>query len=163
MFENSVSMKETKIVRRFFSIGEAGTLRNTAWNMVFWWITLLYLEFVMHVRFFGEFSASVLYIVGFTGTIAWVISGLLGFLPARLNKVVSVVLVSLFSIVFCTQIVYEAVFSTMYSMSQISMGGAALTSFWRETLITIVACIPILLVMLLSIPVTVLLQISVMK
>lgn len=141
-------------MRRFFSLGEAGSVRATVCNGLFWWLTLLYMEVVLHVVFFGGFTASGLYIVGFTGVIALIISGLLGFLPVRTNKIISMVLVCVIDIIFCTQIVYEAAFGTMYAMSQIAMGGAAVTSFWRETLLTILKNIHILALMLLPIPVT---------
>lgn len=144
-------------MRRFFSWGGIGSVRTTVWNALYWWIALLYMELILHLRFFGGFSASGLYILGFTGAIALVISGLLGFLPVRLNRIFSVVLVSLIAVVFCTQIVYEGAFGTMYSMSQIAMGGDALTSFWRETLLTILKNLHILALMLLPIPATVLL------
>ena len=112
------------------------------------------MEIVLHVQLFEECSASCLYTLGFTAAFGLVISFLLSFLPMKANKIVTMVLVSLLSIVYCSQIVYDAVFGTMYSMSLIGMGGAALTSFWKETLLTIVENIPVLLLMLLPIPFT---------
>ena len=142
-------------MRRFFSLGNAGAARATLWNGLFWWLTLLYMELLLHVLFFGGFSGAVLYIVGFTGAAALMISGLLGFLPTKANRIVSAVLVSFLSVVYCSQIVYEGAFGTMYAVSQIAMGGEAVTSFWRETLQTMARLIPDLLLMLLPIPVTV--------
>ena len=141
-------------MRRFFALGSAEAVRTTLWNALFWWLTILYMELLLHVLFFGGFSASVLYIVGFTGAAALLLSGLLGFLPVKANRIVSMVLVCLLSVVYCSQIVYEGAFGTMYSMSQIAMGGAAVTSFWRETLQTMWAKLPQLLLMLLPIPAT---------
>ena len=127
-------------------------MARTVRNFLLWVAVLLYMELVLHFWLFDELNWTFLYNVGFSAAIAMVIACLLGFLPQRANKVASIVLVSLLSILFCTQIVYEAVFGTMYSVSQISLGGAALTNFWKETLVTTVTCIPILLVMLLPIP-----------
>ena len=141
-------------MKKFFSRPETSAVKNTVRNALFWIFVLLYLELTLHVRFYEACSVSCLYILGFTAMIGLLISCLLGFLPCKANKIVSMVLVCVLAVVYCTQIVYEAVFGTMYSMSQIGLGGDALTSFWRETLLAMLESLPVLLLMLLPIPAT---------
>lgn len=110
------------------------------------------MESLLHVLLFDSFSIQYLYVAGFTAVIAAILSGILGFLPAKANRIVTVILVAGLSILFCTQLVYDAVFGTMYSISMVGMGGAALTNFWRETLMTMLRILPSLLAMLIPIP-----------
>ncbi len=130
---------------------------RAAANAAFWLFVLLYMETLLHKVLFGSFSIKFLYAIGFTAVIALVISTLLGMLPEKANRTASLCLVSALSILFCTQIVYNAVFGSMYSVALIGMGGQALTSFWRETLRTIVENLPTLIAMLLPIGATVVL------
>lgn len=128
------------------------SVRLSAINAAFWFVTLLYLETVLHLRFFDGFAPSYLFAVGFTAAIALILSAFLGCLPKKANGLISAVLVTLVSLVFASQIVYDAVFGTMYSLSLVGLGGAAITSFWKEVLLTIAENIPILLAILLPIP-----------
>ncbi len=126
-------------------------LGAAAANACFWFFTLLYMEALLHGVLFGKFDIAFVYVAGFTAVIALVISVLLGVLPGKANRIVTIFLVSVFSLLFCTQIVYHAVFGSMYSAALVGMGGDALTSFWRETLRTILENIPTLIAMLLPI------------
>lgn len=128
------------------------SVKAGAANALLWFVVLLYLETVLHLRFFEGFSLVWLYGVGFTATWALGISGVLGLLPPKANRVISVVLTALLCLLFCSQIVYDAVFGSMYSLSLVALGGAAITSFWREVLLTIWENILILLAGLLPIP-----------
>ena len=141
------------MLKAFFSRPKAGAMKHTVCNALFWILSLLYLELTLHVRLFEVCTLSCLYTLGFTAAIGLLISCVLGFLPLKVNRIVSMILVCVITIVYCTQIVYEGVFGTMYSMSQIGLGGDAITNFWRETLLTILENLPILLLMLLPIPV----------
>lgn len=121
---------------------------STLGNFAFWFLNLMYMETLLHVLLFKTFSIQYLYVTGFTAAIAAAVSGILGLLPAKANRILTVLCVSVLSILYCSQLVYHAVFGTMYSISLMGMGGAALTNFWRETLRTILQIIPSLLAML---------------
>ncbi len=136
---------------------------STSGNFAFWFLTLMYMETLLHILLFKTFTLQFLYAVGFTAAIAAVLSGLLGLLPRKSNQVISVALVTVLSILYCSQLVYNAVFGTMYSISMMGMGGAALTNFWRETLRTILDMIPTLLAMLAPIPAAVIVTIKLPK
>lgn len=131
------------------------SVAGTCGNIAFWFLTLLYMETVLHLLLFKSFNVQFLYAIGFTAAIAVGISGLLSFLRLKANRIISVTLVTVLSILYCSQLVYNAIFGTMYSISLMGMGGAALTNFWRETLRTILDMAPSLLVMLIPVPVTV--------
>lgn len=129
------------------------SLRAAAANAGFWFFTLLYMEALLHEMLFDKVDALFWYTAGFTAVLALVLSTLLGLLPEKANRIVTICLVSALSILFCTQIVYHAVFGSMYSLALVGMGGQALTNFWRETLRTIRENLPTLIAMLLPIAV----------
>lgn len=129
-------------------------LRRSMINASYWFLILMYMELLMHALFFEGFSITYLFTVAFTAVAALIISSLLCLLPRKANAIISLILVSVISFVFCTQLVYEAVFGSMYSLSQAGMGGDALTNFFKETVATIVENLHFLLAMLLPIPLT---------
>jgi len=133
---------------------DQGSFAGTLYNALFWFISILFMETLLHIVLFSTMAPEFLYAVGFSVVIALIISGLTAILPTRGNKTVSIIVMTVLSIFYCSQIVYNAVFGTMYSVSLVALGGAALTSFWKETLLTIWNNFPILLAMLLPIPVT---------
>ena len=129
-------------------------LRRSMINASYWFLILMYMELLMHTLFFEGFSIAYLFTVAFTAVAALILSSLLCLLPRKANATISLILVSVISLVFCTQLVYEAVFGSMYSLSQVGMGGDALTNFFKETVATIVENLHFLLAMLLPIPLT---------
>ena len=105
-------------------------------NGVFWCLAFVYWETVLHVTVYGDFSAKFAYVVGFSLSIGCIVSVLLSFLPKKAGFAVSVALSLVLAVLYGSQMVYNFIFGTMYSLVQVGMGGAALTSFWRETLMT---------------------------
>lgn len=125
-----------------------------------WFLSLLYMEVLLHVLLFGKFTAHFRYAAGFTAAISLGISGLLGMLPRKVNRIVTPVLMGAVSFIFGSQLVYHAVFGTMYSMSLVGMGGQALTNFWRETLRTMLEELPALLGILVPTAVSIVLAVK---
>ena len=126
---------------------------------LFWLLSLIYMEVLLHALLYGKFTAHFWYAVGFSAAIALGVSALLGLLPENAGRILSPVLMGLVSFLYCSQLVYHAVFGTMYSMSLVGMGGQALTNFWRETLRTILEELPALLGMLIPTAVSIVLAI----
>lgn len=122
--------------------------------LLYWVFAFACWEMMAHYTVFEQFHARSLYAVGFTGAIACFVTLLISLVPGKVRfwatLALSVVLVFLYG----SQMVYEFIFGTLYSVAQMEIGGAALTSFWRETLSTIWDKLPYLLV--LTLPVIVL-------
>lgn len=119
--------------------------------LLYWVLAFACWELIAHYTVFGEFHARSLYAIGFTGAVACLVTLLISLVPAKLRfwatLALSVVLVFLYG----SQMVYEFIFGTLYSVAQMEIGGAALTSFWRETLATIWEKLPYLLVLTLPV------------
>lgn len=123
-------------------------------------MVLLYLETLLQLRFFEVLTTAFWYTAAFTGAIALLISAILGLLGQTWNRWLSVALTAVLCLLFCSQVVYEAVFGTMFSVAQMGMGGAAVTNFWKETAATVMQNIPFLLLLLLPVPTVVFLSVK---
>lgn len=124
----------------------------------YWFAALLFFEILLHCLAFGRFSASFLLTAGFTAAIALMLSAALSFVPAKAQFPVQLVLVLVITVLYGSQLVYSFVFGTLYSVSLVQQGGAALTAFWKETLLTMWQNAPYLLLLLLPLLGLILLQ-----
>ena len=119
--------------------------------LLYWVFAFACWELIAHYTVFGEFNARSLYAVGFTGAIACAVTLLTSFVPGKLRFIATMVLSVVLVFLYGSQMVYEFIFGTLYSVAQMEIGGAALTSFWRETLATIWEKLPYLLVLTLPV------------
>lgn len=126
--------------------------RGILFHGLMWILVLIYLESLLHGVVFHSLTARYFYILGFSLPAALALSLLLGLLPKRVNAGVSIALTSVLCVVFGSQLVYYFVFGNLYSVSMVSLGGDAVTSFWRETLMNMGKHVGPLLLCVLPIP-----------
>jgi len=122
------------------------------WNAIFWVVTLIYLETVLHTVIFHSISLRYGYLIGFTAVIGLAVSAILTWLPRRVAANLSTILTVIFCVLYASQIVYYFIFGSMYALSMVSLGGGAVTSFWKETLLTIGEHLPAMVFTMLPIP-----------
>nr|MBQ8243882.1 LTA synthase family protein [Oscillospiraceae bacterium] len=135
------------------------TARNSALTLLgYWFAALLYWEALLHFAVYGSFSMKFAYIAGFSVIHALVITVPVSFFPGKGNAVVNLLLSLVMAVLYGSQMVYNFIFGTMYSVAQMEQGGAAMTSFWRETLSTMMEKAPWLLALLVPAVVLVLLR-----
>lgn len=130
-------------------------MKATLLSTAFWWFTLVYLETLLHSQVFTDFSLRYVFVIGFSFPIAAVIALLMSFLPRKANFPVSLLLTLVLIVLYGSELVYNAVFGSLYSMAMMALGGDALGAFWKETLLTMME--NILPLVLLFIPVVVML------
>ena len=127
-------------------------IRGLLFHALMWLLVLSYLESLLHGVVFHSLTVRYFYILGFSLPVALVLALLLGLLPRRVNMGVSIALISVLCVIFGSQLVYYFVFGNLYSLSRVGLGGDAITSFWRETLLTMSQHVGPLLLCLLPIP-----------
>lgn len=127
-------------------------------NAGFFFFTLLYLEIILQIIVFGKSGDHFLFAAGFDLVFACGLALITSFLPKKAHFPVTAVITGLMIILFGSQIVYYYVFGTLYSVAQMQMGGAAVTSFWRETISTMADNYPSLLLLLVPMGVLTLLR-----
>ena len=113
-----------------------GSLKTALGSFAYWLFAILFFETLLHCYVFGEFSLRYLFAVGFSVPIAAVLSLLTSFLPKKGAFVTDVILNILLIFAYGAQLVYYFVFGSLFSLAMTALGGDAVTSFWKETLIT---------------------------
>lgn len=124
----------------------------------YWLFAFACWELMAHFTVFGKFHSRFLYAAGFTGAIVCVVTVLLSLIPGKIRFAASLLLSLAMMFVYGSQMVYEFIFGTLYSVAQMEIGGAALTSFWKETVTTIWEKLPYLVVLAVPPVVLILLQ-----
>lgn len=127
-------------------------------DIAYFFFAIVYLELIMHLVAFGAPSLQFAYVAGFSLVFACALALVTSFLPQKGHFAVTIVITVVLIILFGSQIVYYYVFGTLYSVAQMQMGGAAVTSFWRETLSTMWDHLPWLLVLFIPLFVLILLR-----
>ena len=107
---------------------------TTVCGLLFWFFTLTALEAVLRMVVFDSVFERFGLALGFNGVVAAVLTLVTSVFPRRVNGILGSVLGLLLVFLFGSQIVYDFIFGSLYSVSQMQMGGAAVTAFWKETL-----------------------------
>lgn len=141
-------------MKRFFGkikqlLGCRESLKATVFTWLYWWATLLYFELLVHVAAYGVPGAQIGFVIGFSGVFAAALCLVTQLLPGKVRFPGVVVLNVALILLYGSQLVYYFVFGTLYSVAQVQQGGDAVTSFWRETLMTMWQHCPWLLAMFL--------------
>ncbi len=124
----------------------------------YWAFALLFWETLLHIAVFGAFSPKFGYAVGFTVSIAFVLALAVSFLKQKAAFAANLLLTLVLTVLYGSQMVYNFIFGTLYSVALMGQGGQAVTSFWRETLSTMLEKLPWLLLLLLPLLVLILLR-----
>jgi len=115
---------------------------------LFWFCAVFYLESLVHFTVYDGFHPRFLYTIGLTAAIAALLALVCSLIPKRVRFGTMLTSTLVLTVLYGSQMVYEFVFGTMYSVAQMGMGGAAITSFWRETLMTMWEKLPWILALL---------------
>lgn len=129
-----------------------------AYGFGYWFFGLLFWEVLLHAVVFDGFSLKIGYVVGFSAAFGGILALVMSFLPQKAGFWGMLVLSLLGVLAYGSQMVYNYVFGTLYSMALMDQGGAAVTSFWKETLVTIADHLAVLLLLFVPVAVLVLLR-----
>ena len=111
--------------------------RISSWLIpVYWLVSIVYFELLLHLVAFSTLSVHAAYVLGFSAVFACGIGLVLSFLKEKAHFVMGLILTVLLTFFYGSQMVYNFVFKSLYSVASLQQGGAAVTSFWRETLMT---------------------------
>ena len=103
-------------------------------GFLFWFFTLNFLEGVLRAVVFESIVEKIGLVLGFNAVFA----AALTLVTSLFSRKVNIILASIFQILllflFGSQIVYDFIFGSLYSVAQMKMGGDAVTAFWKETL-----------------------------
>ena len=144
-------MSEAYSEKKHFHIGGLA-------QFLFWFLCLSYWECVLHYTVYGGFHPRFLYTFGLTAAIACLVALAVSLIRGKARLRVMTALTVILTLLYGSQMVYKFIFGTLYSVAMMGMGGAALASFWRETLITMGEKAPAILSLLVPLAVLILLR-----
>jgi len=111
--------------------------KATVFQFAYWFFTIMFLEGILYYSLYEIFGWQHLYVVGFSAVIAGILSFVLSFVARRWQFFLMLLITLMLVVFYGSQVVYDLIFGTFYSASQMQMGAAAVTSFWNETIATI--------------------------
>lgn len=105
-------------------------------HTLYWLFAFLYWEILTHAAMYEQFQFGFRFALAIGCAVALILSLLLGFLPRRILLPVDLLLTVVITFVYGSQMVYNFIFGTPYSVAQMGLGAGAVSQFWRETLTT---------------------------
>jgi phosphoglycerol transferase MdoB-like AlkP superfamily enzyme len=117
---------------------------------IFFPAAVFFMELVVRVTCYGfAFDRGLLYVLLFSAVIGLVAAVLSSIWPRRANRVISLVLSFLLTLVFCVQTVYFTIFDTFFTLFSMTGAGDAIGEFWPVAMDGIRrAAVPLLLLLL---------------
>ena len=103
-------------------------------GFLFWFVTLNFLECILRAVVFDSIFEKIGLVLGFNAVFAAVLTLLTSLFSRKVNVILATIFGIFLMFLFGSQIVYDFIFGSLYSVSQMKMGGAAVTAFWKETL-----------------------------
>ena len=116
-------------------------------RFLYFFVSILWCEGVVRAAAFGN-PLPTIWLLAFTGA-ASALFALLCSMGGRVGTVVSFVLTAFLTVLYAAQLIYEHIFDSFFSLTQIAMGAAALDSFGAETALGIRECLGALALLLL--------------
>lgn len=148
--ERSVSdmLKHAKYKINFRTINRSSLQKPYA-RLVFYIASFVYLELLFRIWIYHSLlGIGTLYSFLFALPAGTLVFGLSSFFPARVNRILSWVLLLIYTLFYATQVVYYSVFRTFLSLYSIT-GTNQVLQFWRQILFAILKSLPILIPMFL--------------
>lgn len=112
----------------------------------------IYLELSIHLFVYKTITRRIIFPAMFAVATGCLIFFLSSMFSEKVNRVIIIVLVTLVTLYFEVQLVYESIFGGFMSLWQVSFGATAITNFWRAMLYGIVKILHKIIALLLPIP-----------
>jgi hypothetical protein len=105
--------------------------------LLFFTMSIIYMEIVFKITVFNElFNIGLVYMLLFSIPVGLILYILCTCFSKKLNRVISISVTALLTLIYIVQVVYYQVFTTFLSLFSINGAGQVL-QFWYEILITI--------------------------
>lgn len=107
---------------------------STVLGLLFWFFTLNFLEGILRAVVFESIFEKIGMVLAFNGVFAVALTLLTSLFSRKVNVILATIFQIMLMFLFGSQIVYDFIFGSLYAVSQMKMGGDAVTAFWKETL-----------------------------
>ena len=110
---------------------------SAAYTAAFFVLYVIYEEMLLHFALINRFDVKSVFILLFSVPIGLIMYLLSSILPKKWADALGMLLLCFFTVYFGAEFIYHKIFGGFFSVSQISMGGAAIASFFKETAYTV--------------------------
>ena len=108
---------------------------SVAVGLLFWFFTLSFFEGILRIVAFDPIFENIGLVLAFNAVFAVGLTLVTQLFSRKVNVILATILQIFLFLFYGSQIVYDLIFGSLYAVAQMQMGGDALTSFWRETLL----------------------------
>lgn len=127
-----------------------GSLKNLWFQIALCVGSIIYMELVYHLFTFRSFGAFIYYPLLFSAPVGFFFLTLISVFPAKANKVLMWVLLSVTYVIYLAEIIYSHIFKVPLLFTDIGAGNLQVVLYYRELFIAIGQCLPAIL--LLAVP-----------
>ena len=125
--------------------------KNNLYLLVFFYLSILYLEFVMKITFHGfSFDANIFFVLLFSIPVALLLFCISLPFKKKTNQIVAIAALSVLSLLFMIQMVYRTIFSiylttftAMNGMKALQFGSVIADGIWKNIFALLLLFLPI--------------------
>jgi hypothetical protein len=117
-------------------------------------VVFCYLELVFHLLVFNKLDGNVWFSILVAMIFGLFIGAVTSVFKRRVNCVIAMTVISLVSVWFSVQLVFQHIFKTFLSLYSVGENGNDVLEFWKEALNGIIDKLPGIIILLLPIPIT---------
>lgn len=114
-------------------------------NIIFCILTFVYFELLFHIAIFKSVGEFIGYPIIFAIPVGYVILIITSIFKEKVNKIIMWVVLGITELVYLTETIYMYMFKSPILISDIGAGNLQAVAYWRETLITLGKCIPVII------------------
>jgi hypothetical protein len=122
-------------------------------GMTIFALAFCYLELVFHLLVFKKIDGNLWFPVLIAITCGLFVGAMTSIFNRRVNCILGMTILSVVSVWFCVQLVFQHIFRTFLSLYSIGENGGDVLEFWKEALNGILSKLPGIFILLLPIPV----------
>ena len=116
---------------------------------LYFFISIMISEIALAISAYGNLSNFTIYTILFTVCSALLFGAICSLFGKKAGRVIAFVITIVLLILYLVQLIYQHTFTNFMSLTQVGMGGDAITTFWREILITMSEVVIYIIVLLL--------------
>lgn len=131
--------------RRYEETNEFGDIGNGVAHILFTLLTFIYFEVLFHLFMFKTLGEFIGYPILFALPVGLVVLILTSVFSTTANKVIMWVILGVAELVYITEIVFMSIFKIPLLFTDMGAGNLQVVVYWKETLITIGKCLPIII------------------
>ena len=114
-------------------------------NIVFCIFTYIYLELLFHIAIFKSIGGFIGYPILFAIPVGYAVLILTSIFKEKVNKILMWIVLGITELVYLTETIYMYMFKSPILISDIGAGNLQAVAYWRETVITLAKCIPVII------------------